>query len=110
MNRTTDIPSLPVSLIAVRHPETLTVIGVSGTRRHGNATVEQLDVRCGCYRVFQASRVAVEQGLVTCCPACSFEDASAGVRVRRPVACGRRAGGENATRRPISCSRRRGKT
>ena len=89
----TVILSLPVNFISDRHPEQLEVLGVTGTRRFGGATVVTIKVKCGCHRVFAASKVAVEQGIVTCCDACAFtcSDADAAVRAPRPPRCGRRS-------------------
>lgn len=88
---TSTILSLPVSLASVRHPERLEVLGITGTRRHGAATDVTLQVRCGCFRIFEASRIQIQQGLVTCCDACAFipADATAAVRQSRAPRCNR---------------------
>jgi hypothetical protein len=91
--RQSTIPSLPVSFVSVRHPERLEVIGIAGTRRHGDTADVTLTVRCGCFRVFEASRVQIQQGLVSCCDACAFVPADREVSIRAPrhARCARRA-------------------
>lgn len=88
---TRTVLSLPVSIASIRSPAKLQIIGTAGTRRHGDTTVETLEVRCGCFRVFTASRVQIEQGLISCCDHCYFERSEASVRTPRPASCRGRA-------------------